>query len=87
MAIKSLDKSGVHGSKVFLSEVFMLSLVSHPSLVNLIGYCADGDQRMLVHEFVANGSLENHLLGKLSNKRLLSIWAHLHEACLSEFAC
>lgn len=62
VAIKSLDRSGVQGSKDFLSEVFKLSLVSHPSLVNLIGYCADGDQRMLVHEYMANGSLENLLL-------------------------
>ncbi|XP_062160951.1 probable serine/threonine-protein kinase PBL23 isoform X2 [Alnus glutinosa] len=40
----------------------MLSLVHHPNLVNLIGYCAEGDQRILVYEFMANGSLENHLL-------------------------
>ena len=73
MAIKSLDRSGVQGSKDFLSEVFKLSLVSHPSLVNLIGYCADGDQRMLVHEFMANGSLENRLLGKLSDQGTLSL--------------
>ncbi len=41
----------------------MLSLVEHPNLVNLVGYCADGDQRILVYEFMAYGSLENHLLG------------------------
>ena len=30
----------------------MLSLLHHPNLVNLIGYCADGDQRLLVYEFI-----------------------------------
>ncbi|KAB2095307.1 hypothetical protein ES319_A01G027700v1 [Gossypium barbadense] len=39
----------------------MLSLLHHPNLVNLIGYCADGDQRLLVYEFMPLGSLEDHL--------------------------
>ncbi|XP_039156405.1 serine/threonine-protein kinase PBS1 isoform X3 [Eucalyptus grandis] len=39
----------------------MLSLLHHPNLMNLIGYCADGDQRLLVYEFMAFGSLEDHL--------------------------
>ncbi|KAL7171830.1 hypothetical protein ACSBR2_036482 [Camellia fascicularis] len=39
----------------------MLSLLHHTNLVNLIGYCADGDQRLLVYEFMPLGSLEDHL--------------------------
>ncbi|KAJ8759215.1 hypothetical protein K2173_006675 [Erythroxylum novogranatense] len=39
----------------------MLSLLHHPNLVNLIGYCADGEQRLLVYEFMPLGSLEDHL--------------------------
>ncbi len=31
----------------------MLSLLHHSNLVNLIGYCADGDQRLLVYEYIA----------------------------------
>ncbi|MBA0850043.1 hypothetical protein Goshw_024501, partial [Gossypium schwendimanii] len=45
----------------------MLSLLHHPNLVNLIGYCADGDQRLLVYEFMPLGSLEDHLHGKDAN--------------------
>lgn len=41
----------------------MLSLLHHQNLVNLIGYCADGEQRLLVYEFMSRGSLEDHLLG------------------------
>lgn len=44
----------------------MLSLLHHPNLVNLIGYCADGDQRLLVYEFMPLGSLEDHLHGIFS---------------------
>lgn len=42
----------------------MLSLLHHPNLVTLIGYCTDGDQRLLVYEFMPMGSLEDHLFGK-----------------------
>ncbi|KAF3965201.1 hypothetical protein CMV_010592 [Castanea mollissima] len=64
VAVKQLDRKGLQGSREFFAEVLMLSLVEHPNLVDLIGYCADGDQRILVYEFMANGSLENHLLGR-----------------------
>ncbi|XP_031484153.1 serine/threonine-protein kinase PBL27-like [Nymphaea colorata] len=60
-AIKQLDRSGLQGNREFLVEVLMLSLLHHPNLVNLIGYCADGDQRLLVYEYMPMGSLEDHL--------------------------
>ncbi|GMI72739.1 PBS1-Like 23 [Hibiscus trionum] len=62
VAVKQLDRNGLQGSREFFSEVLMLSLAQHPNLVNLVGYCSDGDQRILVYEFMPNGSLENHLL-------------------------
>ncbi|CAA6654830.1 unnamed protein product [Spirodela intermedia] len=63
VAIKQLDRNGLQGNREFLVEVLMLSLLHHPNLVNLIGYCADGDQRLLVYEFMPLGSLEDHLHG------------------------
>ncbi|XP_050208345.1 probable serine/threonine-protein kinase PBL25 [Mercurialis annua] len=62
VAVKQLDRNGMQGNREFLVEVLMLSLLHHHNLVNLIGYCADGDQRLLVYEFMALGSLEDHLL-------------------------
>ncbi|KAK1315979.1 Serine/threonine-protein kinase PBS1 [Acorus calamus] len=61
VAVKILDRNGLQGNREFLVEVLMLSLLHHPNLVNLIGYCADGDQRLLVYEFMPLGSLEDHL--------------------------
>ncbi|KAK8954213.1 Serine/threonine-protein kinase PBS1 [Platanthera zijinensis] len=43
----------------------MLCVLHHPNLINLIGYCADGDQRLLVYEYMQLGSLDYHLLGML----------------------
>ncbi|CAN8260189.1 unnamed protein product [Cochlearia groenlandica] len=62
VAVKQLDRNGLQGNKEFIVEVLMLSLLHHKNLVNLIGYCADGDQRLLVYEYMARGSLEDHLL-------------------------
>ncbi|CAL1411984.1 unnamed protein product [Linum trigynum] len=62
VAVKQLDRNGLQGNREFLVEVLMLSLLHHHNLVNLIGYCADGDQRLLVYEYMSKGSVEDHLL-------------------------
>ncbi|GMJ05115.1 PBS1-Like 23 [Hibiscus trionum] len=71
VAVKQLDRNGYQGNREFLVEVLMLSLLNHPNLVNLVGYCADGDQRILVYEYMANGCLESHLLDLPSHKKPL----------------
>ncbi|XP_031119497.1 probable serine/threonine-protein kinase PBL7 isoform X2 [Ipomoea triloba] len=71
VAIKQLDRDGLQGNREFLVEVLMLSLLHHPNLVNLIGYCADGDQRLLVYEYMPLGSLEDHLHDLSPDKKIL----------------
>ncbi|KAG9455557.1 hypothetical protein H6P81_000065 [Aristolochia fimbriata] len=71
VAVKQLDRNGLQGNREFLVEVLMLSLVHHQNLVNLIGYCADGDQRILVYEYMPLGSLEDHLLDLPATKKPL----------------
>lgn len=63
VAVKQLNLNGLQGKHEYLVEVFMLSTLHHPHLVTLIGYCNDGDQRLLVYEYMPKGSLENHLFG------------------------
>ncbi|KAK9726515.1 hypothetical protein RND81_05G220700 [Saponaria officinalis] len=64
-----VDRSG--GAREFLVKVLMLSLLNHPNLINLVGYCAEGDERILVHEYLPLGSLEKHLHGGSSNRKHL----------------
>ncbi|KAJ0974767.1 hypothetical protein J5N97_016732 [Dioscorea zingiberensis] len=71
VAVKQLDRNGLQGNREFLVEVLMLSLLHHPNLVNLLGYCADGNQRVLVYEYMPSGSLEDHLLDLPPNKKPL----------------
>ncbi|KAI9082353.1 hypothetical protein K1719_035776 [Acacia pycnantha] len=71
VAVKQLDRNGFQGNREFLVEVLLLSLLSHPNLVNLVGYCSDGDQRILVYEYMVNGSLEDHLLDLVEDRKPL----------------
>lgn len=65
VAVKQLNQEGLQGNQEFIVEVLMLSLLHHKNLVNLIGYCTHHHQRLLVYEFMPNGSLENHLFGNM----------------------
>ncbi|EEF42926.1 Protein kinase APK1A, chloroplast precursor, putative [Ricinus communis] len=65
VAVKQLGKRGMQGHKEWVTEVNVLGVVEHPNLVKLVGYCADDDergiQRLLIYEFMPNGSVEDHL--------------------------
>ncbi|KAH1084217.1 hypothetical protein J1N35_023978 [Gossypium stocksii] len=61
VAVKQLDRNAMEGSNEFFVEVGQLSLLQHPNLVSVIGYCADGDQRLLVYEYMSGGSVQEHL--------------------------
>lgn len=51
-------------SKEFHTELDLLSRLNHAHLLNLLGYCEEGEERLLVYEFMAHGSLHQHLHGK-----------------------
>ncbi|GMH23636.1 hypothetical protein Nepgr_025479 [Nepenthes gracilis] len=68
VAIKQLNHEGLQGSQEFVIEVLMLSLLHHPNLMSLIGYCIDGDEKLLVYEYMPQGSLEDHLFDINLNK-------------------
>ncbi|KAJ4954227.1 hypothetical protein NE237_031059 [Protea cynaroides] len=57
----------------FLSELAHLSRLNHKHLVQLYGYCDEANERVLVYEFMVNGTLHDHL-HKLQDSPLLS-WA------------
>ncbi|KAH0677842.1 hypothetical protein KY285_025643 [Solanum tuberosum] len=71
VAVKQLDRSGTQGNQEFLVEVSKLTLLKNQNLVNLIGYCADGDQRILVYEYMPMGCLNDHLLDLKEDKKTL----------------
>ncbi|XP_021829778.1 putative proline-rich receptor-like protein kinase PERK6 [Prunus avium] len=92
IAVKSLKAGSGQGDREFAAEVEIISRVHHRHLVSLVGYCLEGERKLLVYEFVPNNNLEFHLHG--SNRPPLE-WgsrakialgsakglAYLHEDC------
>jgi serine/threonine protein kinase len=64
IAVKLWDPEGAQGHKEWLAEVIFLGQLRHPNLVKLVGYCCEDEHRLLVYEYMAQGSLENHLFDK-----------------------
>ncbi|KAJ3693939.1 hypothetical protein LUZ60_009419 [Juncus effusus] len=61
IAVKKLNPESLQGLEEWQSEVHFLGRLSHPNLVKLLGYCWEDKDLLLVYEFMAKGSLENHL--------------------------
>ncbi|XP_057977891.1 G-type lectin S-receptor-like serine/threonine-protein kinase LECRK3 [Malania oleifera] len=65
VAVKKLDKLAVDqgGEKEFKAEVSAIGKTHHKNLVQLIGFCNEGPHRILVYEFIKNGTLANLIFG------------------------
>ncbi|GAB2283983.1 hypothetical protein Dimus_018464, partial [Dionaea muscipula] len=64
VAVKRAQVGSMQGTAEFKTEIELLSRVHHKNLVNLIGFCLDMGEQMLVYEYLPNGSLMDSLSGK-----------------------
>jgi hypothetical protein len=78
VAIKKL-KGLRQEDKQFRAEVQTIGMIQHINIVRLLGFCAEDSGRFLVYEYMANGSLSNHLFSKSSSKL---IWELRHSIAL-----
>ncbi|KAM0912586.1 hypothetical protein ACQ4PT_012704 [Festuca glaucescens] len=65
VAVKKLE--GLRqGEKQFRAEVSTLGTIQHVNLIRMLGFCSDGgaDRKLLVYEYMPNGSLDHHLFRK-----------------------
>ncbi|KAF3955990.1 hypothetical protein ACB098_03G075100 [Castanea mollissima] len=64
IAVKRVSKESKQGKKEYMSEVKIISRLRHRNLVQLIGWCHEQRELLLVYEYMPNGSLDSHLFGK-----------------------
>ncbi|KAJ8765498.1 hypothetical protein K2173_014620 [Erythroxylum novogranatense] len=64
IAVKKISRSSKQGKKEYITEVKIISQLRHRNLVQLIGWCHDRGEFLLVYEFMPNGSLYSHLFAK-----------------------
>lgn len=67
IAVKRVSKNSKQGAKEYASEVMIISRLRHRNLVQLIGWCHDKRELLLVYEFLPNGSLDSHLFNSKSS--------------------
>ncbi|RZC90029.1 hypothetical protein C5167_029095 [Papaver somniferum] len=93
IAVKKLDKVFHQGEKEFKSEVNTIGQTHHKNLVRLLGFCDEGQHRLLVYEFMSNNSLADHLFGISKpdwNRRVQIAFGisrglmYLHEECSTQ---
>lgn len=60
VAVKILSKLKGDGDE-FINEVASISMTSHVNIVSLLGFCLEGSKRVLIYEYMPNGSLEKFI--------------------------
>ncbi|RDX77506.1 Receptor-like protein kinase ANXUR2, partial [Mucuna pruriens] len=74
VAVKRYDEGNTAAGEEFKNEIELLCQLRHPNIVSLIGFCNDEKEKIIVYEYMSNGSLDQHIeRGDLSWKKRLEI--------------
>ncbi|KAL3519177.1 hypothetical protein ACH5RR_021766 [Cinchona calisaya] len=93
IAVKKLDRNSQDTEKEFRAEVNTIGQTNHKNLVRLLGFCDEGQNRLLVYEYMSNGTLASFLFNssrpnwKLRTQIAMEIargLVYLHEECSTQ---
>ncbi|XP_021802737.1 probable leucine-rich repeat receptor-like serine/threonine-protein kinase At3g14840 [Prunus avium] len=81
IAVKQLSSKSKQGNREFVNEIGMISALQHPHLVKLHGCCIEGNQLLLVYEYMENNNLARALFGPEESQLKLD-WPTRHKICV-----
>ncbi|KAE9592865.1 putative protein kinase RLK-Pelle-DLSV family [Lupinus albus] len=81
IAVKQLSSKSKQGNREFVNEIGMISALQHPNLVNLYGCCIEGNQLLLIYEYMENNCLARALFGEQEQKLNLD-WRTRMKICV-----
>ncbi|OMO60914.1 hypothetical protein COLO4_33675 [Corchorus olitorius] len=82
IAVKQLSSKSKQGNREFVNEIGMISALQHPNLVKLYGCCVEGNQLLLVYEYMEHNCVSRALFGKGSTPKLKLDWSTRKNICL-----
>ncbi|KAK4492962.1 hypothetical protein RD792_000289 [Penstemon davidsonii] len=81
IAVKQLSSKSKQGNREFINEIGMISALQHPHLVKLYGCCIEGNQLLLIYEYLENNSLARALFGPREHQLSMD-WSTRRKICI-----